>query len=255
MGPYPLFSCADWDALGADMSELDESLVSMVLVPDPLAGVERTALERAFPDLVKEFKAHLVRDLEAPVDIPAHHRRHLRRAGRSVDVELCAEPNDHLADWNRLYDELIVRHGLVGIHAFSREAFRRQFEVPGLVALRAERDGVTVGMTLWFEDPPNAHYHLGAYSKKGYEVSASYALVGAALDHLSQRGVRWVDLGGPAGSGPVEDGLVRFKRGWANEERTAYLCGRILNRRVYDRLVAERSGANPGWFPAYRAAG
>ena len=163
-----------------------------------------------------------------------------------MEVEVCAEPSDHLADWNRLYDELIVRHGLVGIHAFSSEAFRRQFEVPGLVALRAESEGLTVGMTLWFEDPPNAHYHLGAYSKKGYEVSASYALVGAALEHLGERGVRWVDLGGPAGSGPAEDGLVRFKRGWANEERDRLPLWPDPERARLRPAGGEEVGSGPG---------
>ena len=55
-------------------------------------------------------------------------------------------------------------------------------------------------MALWFEDAPNAHYHLAAYSPEGYEVSASYALFAAAFDHLRERGVRRVELGGGAGA-------------------------------------------------------
>ncbi len=57
-----------------------------------------------------------------------------------------------------------------------------------------------------------------------------------------------VNLGG--GVGARDDGLVRFKRGWATEERVAHLCGRILDRAAYERLT--RSGTF-GWFPAYRA--
>jgi Acetyltransferase (GNAT) domain len=249
MGPYPLFACADWDVLPEDLEELDGA-VSVVLVADPLTAAGEAELPRAFPDRVAPFKRHHVRDLEATARLPEHHRRHVRRASRAVEVELCADPAAHLDDWVGLYARLAERHGLTGIQAFSREAFRRQLALPGLVAVRAERAGETVGMALWLEDAPNAWYHLGAYSDAGYEVSASYALFAGALAELRERGVRHVDLGGAAGGADADDGLVRFKRGWATEERTAFLCGRVLDREAYDRLAA---GSETDWFPAYRA--
>ena len=251
MGPYPLFTCPNWPGLAADMDGLGGDLVSAVLVADPLARVGEPELRPAFPDLLVPFKRHHVRDLDRPVELPTHHRRHIRRASGAVEVEVCAEPGAHLDDWIRLYAGLVERHGLTGIRAFSREAFRRQLDLPGLVALRARRGLETVGMTLWFEDAPNAYYHLAAYSPEGYEVGASYALFAVALDHLRELGVRWVDLGGTAGTGAGEDGLARFKRGWASEQRDAYLCGRIVDRAAYARLAEPHSSE---WFPAYRAA-
>lgn len=254
MGPYPLFACGDWSGLAADVEELEDSLVSLVLVADPLADVEVSQLERAFPDCVRPLKRHLIRDLEASASMPAHHRRHVRRASEAVDVEICAEPLEHLDDWMALYAGLVARHRLLGIRAFSRQAFQRQLALPGLIAVRAERRGRTVGMTLWFESAPNAHYHLGAYAREGYEVSASYALFVVALEHLRDRGVRWVDLGGGPGDGSQDDGLVRFKRGWASGERTALLCGRILDRSAYAQLADRGRGSTTRWFPEYRAS-
>lgn len=253
MGPYPLFRCADWSAIPADLEDIDDSIVSLTLVLDPLAGIGESDLRRTFPDHVVPLKRHLVRDLDEPASLPAHHRRHVRRASEAVDVEICAEPLEHLDDWVRLYAELVQRYRLTGLRAFSREAFRRQLALPGVVAVRAERHGVTVGMTIWFEDPPNAYYHLGAYSREGYEVSASYALFALVLEQLRDHGVRWVDLGGAAGAGSGGNGLVRFKTGWASGHRTAHLCGRILNRSVYERLTERAGGSATDWFPAYRA--
>jgi hypothetical protein len=247
-GPYPLFACADWDALPQDLEEIDDA-VSVVLVADPLAEVGAPELQRAFPDRVLPFKRHHVRELDAPAELPDHHRRHLRRASAAVEVELCADPLYHLDDWIRLYAVLVERHGLTGIQAFSRDAFRAQLALPGLVAVRAEREGATVGMALWLEDAPNAWYHLAAYAAEGYEVSASYALFDVALRRLRELGVRHVDLGGSAGPADSDDGLARFKRGWATEERTAYLCGRVLDREAYDRLAGDGTS---DWFPAYR---
>jgi hypothetical protein len=251
MGPYPLFACRDWAALASDLEALEGSAVSVVLVADPLGGADAGDLRRAFPDLMRPYKRHYVRDLEQPGNMPLHHRRHIRRAAAALDVVVCTDPTLQLDDWTRLYSGLAERHGLVGIRAFSRAAFARQLGLPGLVAVRAERNGATVGMALWFEDAPDAHYHLAAYSPEGYEVSASYAIFEHALHHLRARGVRWVDLGGSTGTGSATDGLERFKRGWASGARTAYLCGRVLDRAAYERLAA---GLSREWFPAYRVA-
>jgi CelD/BcsL family acetyltransferase involved in cellulose biosynthesis len=166
-------------------------------------------------------------------------------------VEVCPDPTRYLDEWTRLYAGLAERHRLEGIRAFSRAAFERQLAMPGMVAVRAERAGAVVGMALWLSDPPSAHYHLAAYSNEGYEVSASYAVFELALRHLRELGVRLVDMGGSADTGQG-DGLDRFKRGWANEERVAHLCGRVLDRPAYERLAAGRAG---GWFPAYRDQG
>jgi Acetyltransferase (GNAT) domain len=223
---------------------LSEFAVSVVVVADPLSGVGEPELRRAFPDHVVPFKSHHVRDLDKPGEPPAHHRRHIRRASGAVEVEVCAEPREYLDDWTRLYEGLVARHGLTGIRAFSRTAFERQLELPGMVAVRAERGGETVGMALWLEDAPNAYYHLAAYSPAGYQVSTSYALFAVAFDRLRELGVRYVELGGAE-----HDGLTRFKRGWATEERTAHLCGRVLDRAAYDRLARSSD-----WFPAYRDA-
>jgi Acetyltransferase (GNAT) domain len=241
IGPYPLFSCLDWEGLAADLDELEDTAVSVVLVADPLAEVREPELRRAFRDHVAPFTRHHVRDLTEPLVLPEHHRRHVRRAASAVEVEVCSRPADYLDDWTRLYAGLAERHGVTGMRAFSRAAFARQLELPGMVAVRAERAGENVGMALWLEDAPNAYYHLAAYTPAGYEVSASYALFTAAFDHLRELGVSLVDLGGGS------EGLIRFKRGWATAERPAYLCGRVLDRVAYDRLA----GASD-WFPAYR---
>ena len=229
IGPYPLFACANWAGLPADLEALEDRAVSVVLVADPLGDADEGDLERAFPDLMRPYKHHHVLDLDQPGRLPEHHRRHIRRSAAAVEVDVCADPALLLDDWTRLYSGLAERHGLAGIRAFSRTAFARQLALPGLVAVRAERDGATVGMALWLVDAPTAHYHLAAYSPEGYEVSASYAIFDRALRHLRARGVRWVDLGGSPDAGSA-NGLERFKRGWATGGRAAYLCGRVLDR-------------------------
>ena len=68
---------------------------------DPLGGACEPDLRRAFPDHVVPFKRHQVRDLDQPVELPVHHRRHIRRASDAVQAEVCAEPLEYLDDWIR----------------------------------------------------------------------------------------------------------------------------------------------------------
>ncbi|SFT33876.1 Acetyltransferase (GNAT) domain-containing protein [Geodermatophilus amargosae] len=253
MGPYPLFACSDWTQLGRDLDDLAGLAVSVVLVADPLASVDPDVLRTAFPDRVVLFKHHLVRDVMQPAPLPSHHRRHLRRAARSVEVEVVRQPVRYLKDWTGLYAALVAKHGLRGIRAFSPDSFSRQLSLPGMLAVRADIGGDSVAMALWLVDGERAYYHLGASSDAGRSVGASYAVFDRALDHLGECGVRLVDFGGVAGGEIRNDGLSRFKAGWANGQRPTYLCGRVLAPAPYAALTA--SIRAPGsWFPAYRAA-
>ena len=158
------------------------------------------ALRRAFPDRVVPFKRHHVRDLDRPVELPAHHRRHLRRASargggrglRRADVSTWSEWIAAVRGAGRA-----PRRRPASARS-RRAAFARQLALPGLVALRAERErrdgrhGAVVRGRPERLLPPG-----GLLRREGYEVSASYALFAVALDHLRERGVRRVDLGGP----------------------------------------------------------
>jgi hypothetical protein len=75
----------------------------------------------------------------------------------------------------------------------------------------------------------------------------------SAREYFSQHGCRFLNLGAGAGLGPSADGLSRFKQGWSTSTRTAYLCGRVLDRDAYDRLVRDSHRGGSDYFPAYRA--
>ena len=266
MGPYPLFCCRDWRALGADLDELAaagargdvpaDAPVSAVVVTDPFADCDPTLLAAAFRDRAVAFKEHFVADLSRPLlsFVSAHHQRYARRG--NLTVEVCADPLRWLDDWCTLYQNLCARHGIRGIPALSRVAFRRQLAVPGLIAFRASRGPDTLGMVLWYRQGDVAYYHLAAYSDEGYRQRASFPLFWLAFEYLAASGVQWAGLGaGPSGGASASqatDGLVRFKRGWSTATRTTYLCGRIFRAETYRALARERGFEESRYFPAYR---
>ena len=254
-GCYPLFCCRDWASLQADLEEI-RGLVSLAVVCDPFGEYDEEYLAKCFANVVLPFKQHFVVDLSRdPAEfVAAHHRRNARRAAREVSVEECERPVELLDDWHALYQELIARHGIEGLTAFSKRSFAQQLEVPGIVALRAVRDGATVGMLLWYIQRDVAYYHLGAYSSAGYELKASFALFDYALGYFARRGVRWANLGGAPGARTGEaSGLGRFKQGWSTETRTAYFCGRIFDAEKYDEIVRSKGIQRTTYFPAYRS--
>lgn len=256
MGCYPLFTCRNWAQLQSDLDRLEGDLTCLSLVTDPFGDYSPADLQRCFKDVARPFKEHFVVDLSrAPTDfVHPHHQRSARKALERLQIERCAEPALFLDEWIQLYSTLVERHKIKGLPAFSRRAFSHQLDVPGLVMLRATHDGHSVGMTLWYTREKIGYYHLGAYSQEGYELSASFALFRYALDYFGTSNLRWLNLGAGAGlKRGAEDGLARFKRGWATGTRMAYFCGRIFNRRQYAEIVRAR-GINPtSYFPLYRA--
>ena len=253
LGCYPLFCCRQWGALAEDLAVLSaDGLVSVTCVVDPFGGHTPDLLERTF-DRVTTFKDHHVTDLRSDGRIGARrHRDYARQSLRKLTVERAPDPSLHLDEWVEAYDTLIRRHGLTGIHAFSRASFARQLAVPGMVMFRALHEGRMVGAQLWFLQGDVAYNHLQASTDEGYEHRVAYALAATAIEGLADE-VRWLDFGGGAGaSGRNDDGLSAFKRGWATGVRPAYLCGRTLDAERYAKLAAQRELSEASYYPAYR---
>jgi len=254
MGCYPLFACRDWSQLGADLDDLGNDLVSLSAVSDPFGGYDVARLQQCFGDVVRPYKQHFVVDLSRPMGtiVSNHHWRYSQKALGNVDVRECKEPIRFLSEWIELYATLIRRHHIKGIPAFSRCSFAKQLQVPGIAAFQALRDEAIVGMTLWYVQGDVGYYHLGAYSERGYELQASYALFWYALSYFANK-LKWLNLGGGAGiRARAADGLSRFKQGWSTGVRNVYFCGRVFNRAKYAEMVEVTGTSATDYFPAYR---
>ncbi len=236
-GPYPLLCCACWTGLPQDMRNMGG--VSFVFVSDPFGGVCEIGQHL---DLFAPYKAHYTIDCGAKWKTSKHHRYYARKS--ACEVEMTTEVD--LGVWCGLYSNLVKRHDITGIQVFSRDSFERQLKVPGLIAFQARVGDEIVGTHLWYKQGDVAYSHLAAFSDRGYELSVAYKLMDAAIGYFSQR-AHYLDLGGSPDDG--SPGLDFFKRGWANDARMTYLCGKILNWDVYKELS---HGKQTGYFPAYR---
>jgi hypothetical protein len=255
MGCYPLFACQDWSQLRLDLDELQGELVSVAIVADPFGEHDPAYLRECFPDLVVPFKQHMLTDLTRSPEsyVSAHHRRNARKALERLNVERCVDATLFADEWNSLYDNLVKRHGIHGLTAFSPKSFRAQLAVPGMVMFRASQAEETVGITLWYVDRGVAYYHLGAYSETGYQLGASFAIFWRVIESFSAQGLTWFNLGAGAGlSRDQDDGLSRFKRGWATNTRNVYFCGRVFDQERYAEIISISQVSASDYFPAYR---
>lgn len=255
MGCYPLFACQDWSQLCADMENIGRELVSLSMVTDPFGLYDVAYLQRCFRDVVLPFKEHYIVDLSRELNtfVSRHHRRNVRKALRTVHVEVCEDPMQFIDGWVDLYSTLIRRHNIRGIPAFSRLSFAKQLTVPGIVMFRAMHGESLVGMTLWYIQGDVVYYHLGAYNDLGYRLGASFALLWYVIEYFADNGLRWLNLGaGPGVKSKGVDGLTRFKLGWSTATRTAYFCGRIFDEEKYLEIVKANNVAKTNYFPAYR---
>lgn len=241
IGPYPLTVLPkDADIAGGLSRLASRGLVSVVLVPDPLQGADLSA----FP-VRRPFKTHQL--IDGPFDPSKHHAERIRRGHRRCRVER-RRLADHLEDWRRLYAGLVERRSVGGAADFPDSYFVMLAGQPDLEAFVAEIGSEVVAMTLWFACEGVIYNHLTASNAAGYANGASFALYDAAIQHFAGRGV--VNLGGGAGhADDPADGLAAFKRGFANREVAAEICGAVLDEGRYAALSA---GKATGFFPAYR---
>jgi len=255
-GPYPMLFAGRLDRLEGDLARLTRAPggpVSVVFVLDPFADDPPGALPGF--DVVRPFKTHFLTRLDRPWDEIAskHHRYHARRCARTLRAAPVADPASRADIFWSFFETLIRRRGLSGMSALSPEIVRAHLALPGVDLIEASDDGGPVAAGIWCRVGTVAYSHLQAMSPAGYAKDAGYALHRAALEHFRGR-VEWLDLGGMAGTVDTpEDGLYRFKKGWATDARPSWLCGRILDRPRYAELVRRTGTRGAAFFPAYRA--
>ena len=139
MGCYPLFTCQDWSLLYTDLESIGNDLISLALVTDPFGDYDSAYLQHCFKDVVVPFKEHYIVDLQRPLNEMGGKRRrkHARQALKKIRVEACQQPAQFGETWSSLYANLIERHQIIGIRAFSKAGFARQLSIPGTVVLQA----------------------------------------------------------------------------------------------------------------------
>jgi Acetyltransferase (GNAT) domain len=256
VGTYPITVFKPDCDLLAGLDRLAHlGLVSVALVIEDGLRPDLDYFERTF-DFTRPFKQHYLYDRSRPATpYSKHHRYEIRRAVQAVRVERF-HLAERLDEWIALYQGLVDRHGLANtMHAFPRAHHGALARLPGAVAVGAFVGERLVSCHIWVCHDGHAMSHLAASSEEGYAARAAYAVNAASIELLAE--CRTLNFGGAAGAAhEAENGLMRFKRGFANAAAPAYLCGNVLAQDAYDEL-SRLAGApsDAAYFPAYRQPG
>ena len=151
-----------------------------------------------------------------------------------------------------MYETLVSRNSLHGVHRFSRAYFKALARMPEFVSFGAFVDGRLASCQIWLTHDRYAYSHLAASSDQGYTHRAAYAVYTHGISFF--KNYRLIDLGGTPDKCNLTQGLARFKKGFANDTRQNWICCAISDRNLYE-FVCHTTGANPGstsYFPAYR---
>lgn len=255
IGTYPIVAFGRDADIEAGLDRLEDlGFVSIVFVIDDVHRPDLAMLRRYF-DIVRLFKTHYLYDRSLSTkDFSKHHRYEVRRAFRCLRVEKLTL-SDNLDAWRALYDDLLARHDLRGtMHDFPAAHHELLAKLPQAAAIGAFSDNRLVSCHIWICSGFHAMSHLAASTPEGYALGASYAVNDASIDLLGDQ--RLFNLGGGAGSSAGDtNGLVRFKKGFANLTAPAYICGKVLDEAAYAALSTKAGAAirDGTYFPAYRA--
>ena len=255
IGLYPVFSCHDWSMVPQDLQTFAERYITVSLVTDPFSAVSVEFLEQYF-DIMRPFKTHYITHFNQPLQkiVRRSSRQDAYKALEMMDVEICHQPIKYLNEWVSLYENIIKKHNVDAINKFSVRSFKFQLEIPGMVMFLGRQGPEIVGAVLYLMHDSVCYGHLAAFTSAGYRIKAFNGILWRALEYMEKRGIQYLNHGGAAGTNEdPNDGLAVFKKGWSNEVRQVYFCGKIYDIEKYQVLCAQRNVEQTDFFPAYRS--
>jgi lipid II:glycine glycyltransferase (peptidoglycan interpeptide bridge formation enzyme) len=155
-------------------------------------------------------------------------------------------PSGDLERFRDMYLETMRRVGAAESYLFPAEFFERLGRMgDGVLMLDA---GCAAG--LFLAGGGAMHYFLSASTDEGRALSATNAVLYAAMRHARGAGLTTLHLGGGLADG---DSLQRFKQSMGAGRTPFFVGSAIHDAGAYAELTAAAGGAESERFPAYRA--
>ena len=252
IGIYPMCAptCpASKEQLVQELQALD--LATLVLVTDPFTP-DQSWFGKMF-EYAQAYKPHFtVEGLPEPPSFSKHHRYYVRRAQQKCETRII-QLSEHLEAWQALYDFLVRKHELAGLHQFSLHYFESLSTLPEITAFGTFIDGQLVSASLWAEHENWVTSHLSATNDIGYQNNAGYAGYDYAIRHYANS--TRINLGGAPDAGRPTSQLESVKKGFSNATRPSWICGVVADHALYAELCQKQSPKvlNANYFPAYRS--
>ena len=220
-----------------------------------------------YPGPTRTRQDNYIRNVDAPAEelwqgVESKVRRNARRALREGVSIIVDDRGDHVDDFLRIYLGTMDRRDSADWYRFDHAFFASLHQaLPGRFAyVMAQLDGEIVSADLLLLGADTGYYFLGGTEASSFSARPNDLVKVEAMNWLRGTGrIRYV-LGGGI---QAQDGLERYKRGFAPRGAVAFSTGeRVLCPQRYASLVEGArqrflsSGAvweeTDDFFPAYR---
>ncbi|GAA1549045.1 Acetyltransferase (GNAT) domain-containing protein [Brevibacterium sandarakinum] len=218
-----------------------------------------------YPGRLRQRQTNFVRDLTVSAEelwtgVLSKVRRNVRRAKREGVSAVIDTEGELIDEFLRIYLSTMDRRSSAQWYRFDREFFAGlHAALPGKCAyVFAQHEGRLISVDLLLLGADAGYYFLGGTDEAAFSVRPNDFVKWEVMNWLHERKYRNYVLGGGVRS---DDGLERYKRGFAPDGGVAFLTGeRVFATEEYERLTAaRRAGVDESgltwdeeFFPAYR---
>jgi len=198
-----------------------------------------------------------LKDYEDPIqsEFSQSCRKNIRKAlNKGVTFEVVQRP-EHLREFKNIYYSTMDRNQASDYYYFDDQYFDdilSRFR-ENVVVVKANLEGNVIAQGLYFAYGKYIHIHLSGTLDEYLHLSPAYVLRYAIALWGKENGFELIHHGGGR-SNSEEDGLYRFKKGFAMRTQFDFYTGKkIWNKAIYD-LLCETVGVDHSndFFPAYR---
>jgi len=205
-------------------------------------------------DFLHEYHDLYILDLSLPIKelwnrMGSTHRYEIRRSKQVPNVRLISDKTELVRAVLELYPQTTERVGASEVYHFSPQALESLTNLPDALLLGVEEDHKIAAVSLFLYTQWSAEYFLNASTEQGRNYTR--LLVWSAIEHLKERGVAFLNLGGGVKPG---DYLDDFKRRFGGRMVHGQVLKQIIDPEKYAYLLTKHrneANVNTGYFPAY----
>lgn len=182
-------------------------------------------------------------------------KTHINKSRRNCVVKK-ANSTEDINEFVKIYYENMERVNANKFYFFDEHYFlklnnSKDFKTEILLAADKET-GTVLGGSMFITTNNTVQYHLSGCKNEFLHLMPIKFLIDEMRLIATERKMKYFNLGGGLGSN-VEDSLFRFKSSFSKDFKDFYLWKLIINKPVYDELVANKNlDDEVNYFPKYR---
>jgi len=174
-------------------------------------------------------------------------RQNIKKTRQKLSIRLLDKKEWRLLKY--FYEQMLIRQHADARYYFCDNYYQEILAKEWCYSFIVELDHQPLGAACFLSSTsPLAHYHLSGASDTGLRQRVHYLLIDEACKYFSQRGKRWLHLGGGRSTAP-DDSLWLFKAQFSKIHSRFFIGGIIHDSTTYKAL----GGASDGLFLGYRA--